>query len=82
MAPKNFMTAAQAKNLTRTSQKPINNLFRCIKEQAEYGMCNITYDVSMFDSVVVENIVTELKLANYNVERLEEDVYAALKISW
>ena len=77
------MTAAQARTLTRTSEKPLNVIFRGIKEQAEYGMCKLTYCVDSFDIVVIDKLIDTFVQANYKVTKIEEDnKIVGLEICW
>ena len=80
---KNFITAKDAKTLTRTSQKPLNVAFRAIRDQAEYGMNYLTYCVANFDPAVVENVTAVLTEAGYKVvPAVDDGGYPTLEIRW
>lgn len=81
---KNFMTAEQASNLTKTTQKPLSILFKRIKEEAEYGVNRIKHSVDYYAPTIVENMVKTLQTAGFTVteETDENDQTVMLIISW
>lgn len=81
---KNYLTADQAGNLTKSTQKPLSILFKRIKEEAEYGVNCIKHCVDYYAPVIVENMIKTLKDAGYTVteETNENDQTVLLVITW
>ena len=81
---KNYLTADQAINLTKSTQKPLSILFKRIKEEAEYGINRIEHYVDYYAPVIVENMIKTLKDAGYTVteETNENDQTVLLVITW
>ena len=81
---KNYISAKDARTQTETTQKPLNVLFKQIKESAEWGMNYFNFGVFEHDPTVVENIIQVLKDAGYTVadETNEEGKLISLKINW
>ena len=81
---KNFITAEEARNITKTTQKPLNILFKRIKEEADYGICAIDHCVNQYDPVIIENMITVLREAKFKVTELTDESgrTEGLKINW
>lgn len=85
---KNYLTAKAARQITETSDKILNIAFKCIKEEAEYGKNEFSFDVYRLDSSVVTKIKNMLICAGYSVtERTDEEadgklVLVDLLIKW
>jgi hypothetical protein len=72
---KNYLTAKSARQITETSDKMLNIVFKYIKEEAEYGKNEFYFDVYRLDSSVVSEIKNILIDAGYSVtEHTVEDV--------
>ena len=50
---KNFISAAEAKTLTRTSTKIESSMYKAIKEMADYGNNHICFSVSEADLIIL-----------------------------
>lgn len=71
---KNFISAADARQLTVTSDKLLNQAFKVIKEAATYGHNTVNFDIFDVADVVVSNIKASLTEAGYSVEiQTDED---------
>ena len=70
---KNYISAKEARTQTETAQKPLNVLFKLIKEQAEWGACSVDFGVWEHDYKVVANIVDTLVQAGYSVTEQTND---------
>ena len=81
---KNYISAKDARTQTETTQKPLNVLFKMIKERADWGVCCVNFDVCESDPSVVTNIVDTLTQAEYSVTELtdEEGRLTSLLIKW
>ena len=84
---KNYLTAKSARQITETSDKMLNIAFKYIKEEAEHGKNEFSFNVYHLDSSVVTKIKNTLIGAGYSVvERTdkEEDrtVLVDLLIKW
>lgn len=81
---KNFISAVDAKQLTETSEKLLNNVFKVIKDAANYGRYTIHFDVFDVSDVVITNITSTLVAAGYRVELESDDdgKPIVLIISW
>ena len=81
---KNYISAKDARIQTETTTKPLNVLFKQIKESAEWGMNYFNFGVFEHDPAVVASITMVLKDAGYTVidETNEEGKLTSLKISW
>ena len=81
---KNFISAKDARTQTEATTKPLNVLFKQIKESAEWGMNYFNFDVFERDPRVIDDITKTLKDAGYTVEENsnEEGQLVNLKISW
>jgi hypothetical protein len=64
---KNYLTAKAARQITETSDKILNIAFKYIKEEAEYGKNEFSFDVYRLDSSVVTKIKNTLIGAGYSV---------------
>ena len=70
---KNYLTAKSARQITETSDKMLNILFKYIKEEAEYGKNEFDFDVYRLDLSVITRIKNTLISAGYSVsEQLSE----------
>ena len=81
---KNYISAKDARTQTETTTKPLNVLFKQIKESAEWGMNYLRFDALERDSEVMLNIAKVLKEAGYAVveENDAEGNLVCLRISW
>ena len=82
---KNFISAADARQLTVTSDKLLNQAFKIIKEAATYGNCTVNFGVYETADTVITKITTALIEAGYTVELQtddETDKPMALIITW
>ena len=80
---KNFILAKDAKQLTDASEKPLSQVFRFIKDTADYGRHVINFDVYDMSETVIDNIIGTLQDAGYSVEAVTEDNKpVVLKITW
>ena len=81
---KNFISAKDAKQLTETSEKLLNNVFKNIKEAASYGRYVTYFDVFDVSEVVVDKLTSALKEAGYAVESMTDDdgKLVGLTITW
>lgn len=78
---KNYITAAEAKTLTRTSTKIENSMYKAIKEMADYGNNHLCFSVSEADPYVVDRLEKSLKDAGYTV-RAEIDTIDGVEHVW
>ncbi len=81
---KNFISAKDAKQLTETSEKLLNNAFKVIKDAANYGRSVVHFDVFDVSEVVIKNIASTLTEAGYQLElgRDDDKKPIVLIISW
>lgn len=85
---KNFISATEAKTLTRTSTKLESSMYKAIKDMADYGNNHICFSVSEADPYVVDRLEKSLKDAGYTVKReiadldSRKDVVWGLDITW
>jgi hypothetical protein len=85
---KNYLTAKAARQITETSDKMLNIAFKYIKEEAEYGKNEFSFDIYRLDSSVVIKIKNTLICAGYSVTELTDEevagktVLVALLIKW
>lgn len=81
---KNYISAKDARTQTETTTKPLNVLFKQIKESAEWGMNYFNFGVFEHDPKVIVNITKALEDAGYTVseDNDEEGKLISLKISW
>ena len=81
---KNYISAKDARTQTETTQKPLNVLFKQIKESSEWGMNHLNFGVFEHDPSVIANITKVLQDAGYTVaeENTDEGKLVSLKISW
>ena len=82
---KNFISAADARQLTLTSDKLLNQAFKLIKEAATYGHNSVNFDIFEVSDTVVLNIKASLTEAGYSVEVVTDDDTdnpAMLAINW
>ena len=81
---KNFISAKDARSQTETTQKPLNVLFKQIKESAEWGMSYFQFGAFEHDPSVIASITKVLQDAGYTVEEENNDEgkLISLKISW
>ena len=95
---KNFITATDAENLNKTTDKLISHAFKCIKNEAEYGYSEFIFDTDRISLVAFTNLRDELINAGFKLsfnypEYSEESDYfqddiiegkvpVAVKISW
>jgi predicted CoA-binding protein len=64
---KNFISAKEARCLTESSDKLLNQVFRLIKDAATYGHNTVNFDTYEVAEVVVTNISKTLTDAGYQV---------------
>lgn len=95
---KNYITAVEAKNLNKTTDKLISMVFKAIKNEAEYGFSELFYSTDRVALVAFNNLIDKLieagfKLSFYYPDHSEKpDVFvvnfvegkvpAGLKICW
>ena len=83
---KNYISATEAKQLTVTSDKLLNQAYKFIKEAATYGHCVVNFDIYDAAETVVSKITTSLIEAGYSVEIVtdedNDDKPVMLKITW
>ena len=85
---KNYLTAKSARQITETSDKILNVVFKSIKEESEYGRNELSFYVYRLDPSVVTKIENTLTSAGYSVtERTDEEsddktVLVDLLIKW
>ena len=83
---KNFISAADAKQLTVTSDKLLNQAYKLIKDVASYGHCSINFDIYEVADTVVSKITANLIEAGYSVEIItdedNDDKPVMLQITW
>ena len=81
---KNFISAKDAKQLTETSEKLLNNVFKNIKEVANYGRYVTYFDVLDVSEVVVDKLTSVLQEAGYVVDSMTDDdgKLVGLTITW
>lgn len=81
---KNFISAKDARTQTETTTKPLNVLFKQIKESAEWGMSSLHFGVSEHDLSIIGDMTKTLKDAGYvvNEENDAEGKLINLLISW
>ena len=81
---KNFISAKDARTQTETTQKPLNVLFKQIKESAEWGMNYLNFGVFEHDPYIIDCMTKTLKDAGYAVEDQTDEAgkLISLKISW
>lgn len=81
---KNFIDAKEARKLTKETQKPLNVLFKRIREVAEWGCGSLTHGVYEFDFTIKENMISALEEAGYKVDynTTDDGTVAELVISW
>ena len=81
---KNYISAKDARTQTETTQKPLNVLFKMIKDQAEWGTCCVDFNVWEHDQKVITNIIDTLTQAGYSVteQTNEEGRLVSLLIKW
>jgi hypothetical protein len=85
---KNYLTAKSARQITETSDKMLNIVFKYIKEEAEYGKNEFSFDVYRLDSSVVTKIKNMLICAGYSVTECTDEeadgktVLVNLLIKW
>jgi hypothetical protein len=95
---KNFITAAEAKNLNKTTDKLISQAFKCIKNEAEYGYSEFIFDTYRISLVAFNNLRDELINAGFKLSFnypdfseesdtfkdgvIEGKVPVAIKIAW
>lgn len=81
---KNFISAKDAKQLAETSEKPLNQVFRLIKDTADYGRHIINFDVYDMSKAVIDKLTSTLKEAGYAVESMTDDdgKLVGLTITW
>ena len=81
---KNYISAKEARTQTETTQKPLNVLFKQIKDSAEWGLNYLNFDVVEHDPSVIANITKILVEAGYSVSEDTNDggMTLSLKISW
>ena len=81
---KNYILAKDAKQLTETSEKLLNNVFKNVKEAANYGRYITYFDVFDVSEVVVDKLTSTLQEAGYTVEPMTEDdgKLVGLTITW
>ena len=77
---KNYITAAEANTLNKTTGKLISIVFRSIKDEAEHGHSEFTFDTMRVALVAFNNLKDELtnagfKLSYYYPEYSEEIDY-------
>ena len=63
---KNFITAAEAKKMTNTSDKLLNQVFKGIREAANYGHCFVKFDIFDVAETVIGYINNELIKAGFS----------------
>jgi hypothetical protein len=95
---KNYITAAEAKTLNKTTDKLISHAFKCIKNEAEYGYSEFNFDTYRISVVAFNNLKDELTTAGFKLsycypdyseevnsfqdDIIEGKVPATIKISW
>ena len=95
---KNYITAAEAKTINKTTDKLISIVFKSIKNEAEYGHSEFDFDTYRIAPVAFNNLHDELtnagfKLSYYYPDYSEEPdtfqddiiegkVPAIIKICW
>ena len=81
---KNYISAKDARTQTETTQKPLNVLFKQIKESAEWGMNYLNFGVFEHDPQVIENMTRALKDAGYTVDEQTDETgkLISLKVIW
>lgn len=81
---KNFISAADARQLTITSDKLLNQAFKIIKEAATYGHSSVNFDIFEVADTVISKMTLSLEDAGYSVEAQtdDDDKPAVLVISW
>jgi hypothetical protein len=92
---KNFITAAEAKTLNKTTDKLISHAFKCIKNEAEYGYSEFIFDTYRIAPIAFSNLRDELTNAGFKLyfnymeegdkfheNLIEGKVPVAIKICW
>ena len=95
---KNYITAVEAKNLNKTTDKLISMVFKAIKTEAEYGFSELFYSTDRVALVAFNNLIDKLTEAGFKlsfyypdcsekpdsfvVNLVEGRVPAGLKICW
>ena len=81
---KNFISAKDAKQLAEASEKPLNQVFRLIKDTSDYGRHVINFDVYEMSTAVIDKLTSTLKEAGYAVESMTDDAgkLVGLTITW
>ena len=83
---KNFISAKDARQLTETSEKLLNQVYKLIKDVTSYGRCTVNFDIYDVADTVVSKITTSLIEAGYSVETLtdedNDDKPVMLRIAW
>ena len=83
---KNFISAADAKQLTATSDKLLNQAYKLIKEMASYGHSKVNFDIYDVADTVISKMTINLVDAGYSVETItdedNDDKPVMLQITW
>lgn len=81
---KNYISAKDARTQTNTTRKPLNVLFKLIRDNAEWGMSSLCFNVFDRDVNVINDMTKTLKNAGYTVQNdsNEEGKLINLLISW
>lgn len=78
---KNYITAAEAKTLTRNSTKIENSMYKAIKEMADYGNNHLCFSVAEADPYVINKLEKSLQEAGYTV-KAEIDTIDGVERVW
>ena len=82
---KNFISAADARQLVESSDKLLNQAYKFIKEAASYGHTLLVFGVCEVADSVIASITDSLISAGYSVELItddEDDKPINLIITW
>jgi hypothetical protein len=64
---KNFITATEARNLNKTTDKLINQAFKSIRNEAEYGYSQSTFNTLRVSFIAFNNLYSELIKAGFKL---------------
>ena len=64
---KNYITAAEAKTLSETTEKLINLIFKVIKNEAENGYAETTFDLSRMSTTSITRLCDILSKAGFRL---------------
>lgn len=78
---KNYITAAEAKALTRNSTKIENSMYKAIREMADYGNNHLCFSLGDTDTFVINKLEKSLTEAGYIV-KAEIDTIDGVERVW